>query len=274
MSTKDHDTDPSTPGAKQRLSEPHAPAAPVSPPSTAVDGPGQTEIQGVRPGTDPGVAPPAQPRAAPAQPMGIVVPSPSAPPGKPNDSVDLLLEGIPEEALDRSRNIPQTDGQASAVYHAQHGVRAARTPIADEPKVVVERPASVPTVRLQRPKVSKAGARLDEASRLGPQDVTVVTGPPMGSRLTMAIAAGLLVVVAIFALLKATSETRLASATTAAAPSPTPSAPPAAVAPPRADTRIPAATAAPRVEFGPGPTAPVAAAERPSPSPVASGSAA
>ncbi|MDP9035867.1 MAG: hypothetical protein M3O50_13785 [Myxococcota bacterium] len=266
MSTKDHDTDPSTPGAKQRLSEPHVPVAPVSAeddavPSAAAEALRQTETQGLRPGTDPGVAPPAQPRAPPAQPMGIVVPPPSAPHGAANDSVDLLLDGIPEDALDRSKNTPQTDGQASAVYHTQHGVRAARTAIVDEPKVVIQRPASVPTVRLQRRKASTAGTQLREESHPGPQDVTVVTGPPMGSRLTMAIAAGLLVVVVIFVLLKSTSEARLAGATTAAAPTAIANAPPAAIPTAKTEARIPTPTAAPVVTLRPIPATATAVPE-------------
>ncbi len=268
MSTKDHDTDPSTPGAKQRVSDPRTVVAIPN------DGepPPSIETPSLRPSTNPGVGPPPEPRPAPAHPMGIVVPPPSVPPRKSNDSVDLLLDGIPEEQLDRARTMPQTDGQASAVYHAQHGVRSAQTSVADEPKVVVERPELVPTVRVRRANLPKEhpAAPPKVASLIGTEEVTVISGPPMRSRLVMAILAGLLVVFGIFVLLRTTSDSRLAGATTSPASSGAPYKPSPAPAPSGVPVVGSSARTTPAPDLRPSATVAAASAAEPLPPALAS----
>jgi hypothetical protein len=243
MTTKEHDTDPSTPSArrpnKMRSSAPPPPAD-----------------------TDPGLAPPPVQTDPPSVPLGIKVPSTRPPPieadsaeaapvglatnedaqkGLKKDSVELLLEGMAELRLDRSRTTPQTDGQASASYHAEHEVRALERPPPepDQPKVLLEQPPTV-TVRLVR------GASL----RPGEADPTWIRPEQTLRRVFLALAAGLAVVIAIFVWLQASSRSDERAQESAAKPGA--ALPPAANAPPvvppsgpvAAPLEAPAATAA------------------------------
>jgi len=134
--------------------------------------------------------------------------------GRPNDSVDVLLEGIPGgPPQGRARTAPQSDGQASAAYHAQHAVRPAQTSPDELPKVLVDRPQPGPTLRLDRAKLIEeapelfGGAAGDVAgAAAGAQEremePTVVAPPAMGPRIVVAIAAGVVVVMALFVGLK------------------------------------------------------------------------
>jgi hypothetical protein len=192
MTTKDHDTDPSTPRARRPLKA----RASASPAPAAVD-------------TDPGLAPPPEPSAAPDRPLGIRVPAPSVRPPSPTepgetapsakkDSVELLLEGMAEQRLDLSKTTPQTDGQASASYHAEHNVRAAgRSPPEDEPKVLFGQPPTPVTVRLSRPPAAHVPA--------GASDATVVMRLYTVRGLLFALSAGIAVVLAIFLGLQVTA---------------------------------------------------------------------
>ena len=158
MGTDKEDTDPSSPSALRPNSQPGlgAAVAHALPDPT----PGQ-------PTTDPGLGPPsaAPPPVSARRPMAVTVPAPSvrprpgpsaitppeltpiaAPvsmtPTPTKDSVELLLEGMAGPRPDRRKTTPQSDGEASAAYHAEHRVRRARTSEPAGPKVVVERPAA------------------------------------------------------------------------------------------------------------------------------------
>lgn len=143
--------------------------------------------------------------------------------GRPNDSVDVLLEGIPGGPPQaRARTSPQSDGQASAAYHAEHAVRPAQTSPDELPKVVVDRAQPGPTLRLQRAKLVEAAAvglpvetigdaagdaGADAAGDVGgaqerAMEPTVVAPPAMGPRIVVATAAGVIVVLALFVGLK------------------------------------------------------------------------
>jgi hypothetical protein len=173
--------------------------------------------------------------------MGLVVPAASR--VKPNkNSVELLLEGMQEPQPERPKTTPQTDGQASASYHAEHGVRPARTSPDDEPKVVVERAPLVPTTRIDRAKMQQAIDHADALRR------SIEPPPPipqqMAPRVVAAIVAGMTVVVGLFLVLRFTMGSResprpaIASPPTqgatvvATAPSPLPSITAAAPSPP------------------------------------------
>lgn len=209
MTTKEHDTDPSTPSAR-RPSKMRS----ITPPP---------------PDTDPGLAPPNLETEPPSVPLGIKVPSNRPPPlvdtldaplpvglatnedaakGAKKDSVEILLDGMAELRLDRSRTTPQTAGQASASYHAEHEVRAIErpAPAADQPKVLLEQPTTV-TVRLMRGSV-----------RPGEADPTWIRPRQTLRRVLVALAAGFAVVVAIFIWLSMAS--RSADRQEAAAPKP------------------------------------------------------
>jgi hypothetical protein len=184
--TKDDDTDPSTPTAR-RSSHPAA-----------------------HEGTDPGVGDPVtEPVAIPNRPLGIVVPgpglstmTPTPPPSaaqqailKNKDSVEILLDGMTDQRLDRTRTTPQSDGQASAAYHAAHAPHAPGPvpPNDDVPKVLLDRPLTPTAVS---PRQSPAPVRA--------QGVESTAVPParLGMRVVLAAAAGLLVAVAVFLVLE------------------------------------------------------------------------
>jgi hypothetical protein len=226
MATNDNDTDPSTPSARRSTgtgAEEAGAPGPASVPasvSVSVSSPrprGLNDTQplavvphpatpaaGGRPSTHPGLGPPPPrldgveapdvgvPREAPARPMGIVVPV--AAPDAKKDSVELLLDGITGPQPERTKTMPQTDGQAAASYHARHDVRPARTSPDDEPKVVVERPILPPTVRIDRTQIPAPDPAMSRAAA----ESTVVVPPQMGPRVVLAVIAGLLVVLGLF----------------------------------------------------------------------------
>jgi hypothetical protein len=184
--TKDDDTDPSTPTAR-RSSNP-----------------------AVHEGTDPGVGDPVtEPVAIPNRPLGIVVPgpglstmTPTPPPSaaqqailKNKDSVEILLEGMTDQRLERTRTTPQSDGQASAAYHAAHAPHAPGPvpPNDDGPKVVLDRPLTPTAVS---PRQSPAPVRAQAV------ESTVVPPGRLGRRVAVAAAAGLLVAAAVFLVLE------------------------------------------------------------------------
>jgi len=106
---------------------------------------------------------PLAPVAAPATPAPTgtaAAVSATAPAGPKKDSVELLLDGMPTVQPQPPRTTPQTAGQSSAAYHAEHAVRPAHTSPDDVPKVVVERPHQHQTVRLDRARLQ---AVIDQA---------------------------------------------------------------------------------------------------------------
>ncbi|HEX4448648.1 MAG TPA: hypothetical protein VH044_18020, partial [Polyangiaceae bacterium] len=149
MGTNKDDTDPSSPSAL-RPRTPHVEA-----------------LGSTKPTTDPGLGPPSVSAVASGRRSPVSVPPPSLrhahgpnaitppdltpiappPPGLPSsfsssmpssskDSVELLLEGMAGPRPDRRKTKPQSDGEASAVYHAEHGLRRARNSSEPGPKVV------------------------------------------------------------------------------------------------------------------------------------------
>lgn len=252
MTTQNHDTDPSTPGAK-RLSEPRTPRAAAvglddvgQPFEEDVAGAGRTSASRSRPTTDPGIAPPPGPLPVPRHPMGIIVPPAVA---RANDSVDVLLDGISREQPEPARALPETQGQSAAAYHGEHTLRAARTSPIEEAKVVIDPatpPETAPVVRF---------TALPDADPRAWGETTAVRPQPLGSRVFIAIAAGVGVVSVIFVTLQRTSSTmgtappvRLPNAAIAAVPATNlaPAVPsPAPAFPPAAPAAAPAAPAAP-----------------------------
>src|SRR5258708_15302104 len=146
MTMSDKDTDPSTP---QAMRPPEGVAEAASPASAS----GSARLRECT--TDPGLGP-GSGRVSSAPPRGIVVPPPTprSPPGAGSpsadadawapslpkkDSVELLLDGMTGPRPDRTKTMPQSDGEAAAAYHAQHGLHAAGTARDGGPKVLVER---------------------------------------------------------------------------------------------------------------------------------------
>jgi hypothetical protein len=185
------DTDPSSPEAirGQASTEPAAP-------------PGAPQAS-----TDPGLGPPSQPaipatfmqtqrmQPVPPRPLNIVVPA-SSPVQPKKDSVELLLDGMAGPQLERPKTTPQSDGQAAAAYHAQHGVRPAHTSPDLEPKVVVERPALPQTMKVDRAVVQKAIDMADARRRA--LEATAVAPQRVAPRLIVAVVSGLVVVLGLF----------------------------------------------------------------------------
>jgi hypothetical protein len=186
LSTNEDDTDPSTPTARRS----NRPAAPE--------------------GTDPGIGEPVTgPVAVPTRPLGIVVPgpgistmTPTPPPTlaqqallKKKDSVEILLEGMTDQRLERTRTTPQSDGQASAAYHSEHEPRVAeKAPKDDVPKVLLDRPLTPTSVSAR---LSPAPARAYSA------DATVFVPPQrLGFRVVVAAVLGLVVAGLVFGLLE------------------------------------------------------------------------
>lgn len=246
MGTNDQDTDPSTPAALGV-----APTDPTPTPAAA------------KASTDPGIGPPSQPeiatlkmparRTPPMGPMGIVVPASSA--VKPHkDSIELLLEGMQGPQPERPKTTPQTDGQASAAYHAEHLVRPARTSPDEEPKVVVERPHQPPTTRIDRSTV-QAIVEQAEAERRA-MEATAVLPQQVAPRVIVAVVAGLVVVLGLFVVLKlATGDDKgsrsaapPATGTAMALPATAVAPPPATAMPPSPATTTAVVPANPPVE--------------------------
>jgi hypothetical protein len=227
MTTKEQDTDPSTPGAMRGL----APTDPTPAPVAA----------SLHVSTDPGVGPPSQPPMASAvpvhrtPPMGIVVPASSQVKPK-KDSVELLLDGMQGPQPERPKTMPATDGQSSASYHAEHMVRPARTSPDEEPKVVVERPLQAPTTRIDRAKVQAVIEAADARRRA--MEATAVLPQQVAPRVIVAIVAGVVVVLGLFVVLRLAMGGH-ASTTAATAPAASTPAVAVAVAPP---TPVPTAS--------------------------------
>lgn len=221
MGTDKEDTDPSSPSALRPNSQPGlgAAVAHVLPDPT----PGQ-------PTTDPGLGPPSSaPPPSARRPMAVTVPAPSvrprpgpsaitppeltpiaAPvsmtPSPTKDSVELLLEGMAGPRPDRRKTTPQSDGEASAAYHAEHLVRRARTSEPAGPKVVVERPG-VPSERTTPNERNERAASPGAAK--GPRESrealsTFVPARVLRRRVAMAIVAGILIVLLSFMALRLT----------------------------------------------------------------------
>lgn len=147
MATKDHDTDPSTPSARRS-----------GPPGRA--------------DTDPGVAPPSGRPGPGSEGRRVVVPAPGVAVGgsrasgdavpdalQRKDSVELLLEGMSGPRPDRPKTTPQTGGEASAAYHAEHSLHAGHRAVGAEPKVLVERlvtPRAIPVAVRERGLAARA----------------------------------------------------------------------------------------------------------------------
>jgi hypothetical protein len=192
MTTQEYDTDPSTPGAK-RLSDPRSAAV-----ESLEDpqGSGPEDVGAVspraRPTTDPGIAPPAEPLPVTGEPMGIVVPPVVR---TSNDSVDVLLEGIRREQSGRG-GTAQTDGHKAAAYHGEHRLHAAHAAARVEPSVLVERPILEQTVRIR---MSGSKVWLPDADARDATQPTAVGTRSMMLRMALAVCAGVVVVVALFA---------------------------------------------------------------------------
>ena len=214
MGTDSEDTDPSSPSALRPNSQGGIAAAGVLP-----------DPPSGQPTTDPGLGPGAAPApSSNRRPMGVTVPAPSvrprpgpsaitppeitpiaAPltPRPPNakDSVELLLEGMAGPRPERRKTTgPQSDGEASAAYHAEHGVRRARTSDPAGPKVVVDRPVPGMVLREQRPSpaLSKPAGR-DAVSTFVPARV-------IRRRAAMALVAGVLIVLLSFMAMRLTGK--------------------------------------------------------------------
>ena len=202
MGTNNKDTDPSSPGAL-RPRTPHIEA-----------------LASTKPTTDPGLGPPSVSTAAPARRSPVSVPPPSmrhahgpnaitppdltpiAPPASATsssmpssikDSVELLLEGMAGPRPDRRKTKPQSDGEASAVYHAEHGLRRARNSSEPGPKVVVERAPPVTSTTERTPIVPRASA---PGSREALS--TFVPGRVLRRRVAVALVAAVLIVLLSF----------------------------------------------------------------------------
>jgi hypothetical protein len=198
--------------------------------------------------------------------MGIVVPAAAVHPGK-KDSVEVLLDGMTTPQPPRTKTMPQTDGEASASYHARHDVRAARTSPDDEPKVIVDRPgqpptalelaATVPALAAERERPENTAQRNVREKRAAAARLPTAELPPrLGPRIALAGAAGMLVVLFLFVALAALRANRPAE-------EPAPS---ALTAPPEP----PAATLTARAPAPPAPTAAGEAVSSSTAAPVAS----
>jgi hypothetical protein len=119
-------------------------------------------------------------------------------PSSSKDSVELLLEGMAGPRPDRRKTKPQSDGEASAVYHAEHGLRRARNSSEPGPKVVVERAASAaaPAPTPVLPRAAAPGSR--EALS------TFVPARVLRRRVAVALVAGVLIVLLSFVGLRLT----------------------------------------------------------------------
>jgi hypothetical protein len=207
-SKEQQSTDPSTPSAL-RARAATDPTPSMLPPSPHVP-------------TEPGLGPDSRGRTASTPPgpstppPGIVVPAAS--PVKTNkNSVELLLDGMQGPQPERPKTTPQTDGQASASYHAEHGVHPARTSPDQEPKVVVERPQLVPTTRIDRVTRQTAIDHADAQRRT--METSGASPHSMAPRVIAALVAGMTVVVGLFLVLRLAADARQPSPPVGSSPS-------------------------------------------------------
>jgi hypothetical protein len=292
MGTDKEDTDPSSPSALRPRVPDFAGTASAFDSEADADG-------GDKPTTDPGLGPAISSGTSPRSGSGshrssrrasVSVPPPSlrhssassaitppdltpiaaplsAAPSAAKDSVELLLEGMAGPRPDRRKTMPQSDGEAAAAYHAEHGVRRARTSSEPGPKVVVERPQNTfPTERkraLAAPPVARVPAGLPGSKEALS---TFVPARALRRRVALAVVAGLLIVLLSFMALRLTAKRPGALApapgtTTVAATAQAQGERPASVEPPSAATPEPAAGSPDSVMQEPsGPGAPQAAA--------------
>jgi hypothetical protein len=117
----------------------------------------------------------------------------SSMPSSIKDSVELLLEGMAGPRPDRRKTKPQSDGEASAVYHAEHGLRRARNSSEPGPKVVVERAPPVASTTERTP-VAPKGAAPGSREALS----TFVPGRVLRRRMAVALVAAVLIVLLSF----------------------------------------------------------------------------
>jgi hypothetical protein len=242
MPTKDEDTDPSTPIARRSPETMRVSGSPSDRPiSDTNPGVGEPVTLASRPPAKPlGIVvpspsqppspsrslTPSQPQAPPMPPTAAGSPTPSRPPTRPvdspampghrKDSVELLLDGMGEPHLDRPKTTPQSDGQSSASYHAQHSVHASDPPVpADSPKVLLERPDAETDESREFSSTSSVRQPTGQ-SRFNTTEVALATPVPLTRRLLAAAGLGTLVAVLAFAVLQRT--THHATAETAAGP--------------------------------------------------------
>ncbi len=219
MASQKEDTDPSTPASRRSQS------SPAGQPASRKGASREPEnAKGIRPTTERGLGGPDSGSGSSGpqsfgRPMGVVVPPPSGrgpnavtPVGvatlsasaalaasatRPKDSVELLLEGMAGPRPDRTKTTPQSAGEASAAYHAKHGVHPAQTLSEPGPTVVVERerPSSAPPEPKAAPVVKPSQ---DSVS-------TEIPPRPLSRRVAMAVLAALLIVLASFVVLDLSS---------------------------------------------------------------------
>jgi hypothetical protein len=286
MGTDKEDTDPSSPTAL-RISGFGLPSAKAE--AATVDFPSSG-----KPTTDPGLGP--RPPSDPPAPLGtgrshgVIVPPPSdrPPPYNPNaitppefkplarsprsssspnpqkDSVELLLEGMAGPRPERRKTTPQSDGEASASYHAEHGLRPARSSSEPGPKVVVERPVPTAAPSRPRPVITVPGRAQPAGSREALS--TFVPGRVLRRRVAMAVMAGILIVLLLFMGLRLSEDRHAAASppsgpTVAAAPLPVPTPPspatPVAPSPTASSASVASQPAAPSPVEGPASVEPV-----------------
>jgi predicted lipid-binding transport protein (Tim44 family) len=176
--------------------------------------------------------------------------TPDPPPEAPKkDSVELLLEGMGEQRLDRPKTTPQSDGEASATYHTEHTVHPSEHPSPEDPAtVLLDRPQTPTAIQLRRSlRAPPHGSKNRETA------ATMLTPSRVGRRMLVAAMAGIMVVVAFFLVLELAIRRMPIAATPFAAPaaqvapppvpSAAPAAPPAAVESPAAPISNPPAEA-------------------------------
>ncbi len=129
----------------------------------------------------------------------------SSTPSTLKDSVELLLEGMAGPRPDRRKTTPQSDGEASAAYHAEHDLRRARNASEPRPKVMVERTAGLAAVSRERP-ASPGQATASVGSREALS--TFVPARVLRRRVAMAVVAGVLIVLLSFMALRLTGRGR------------------------------------------------------------------
>ncbi len=268
MGTNNEDTDPSSPRALR----------PPAPPLAAASHETATQTTSKQPTTDPGLGPPssgasggseARGPVSPPRRTAVTVPPPSSrlrpgpsaitppdltpisaptsssssvfsPAPSTKDSVELLLEGMAGPRPDRRKTKPQSDGEASAAYHAEHGVRRARAPSQPDAKVVVERTPSTAAPALAD---TVPGSPDSPGFPLGSREAlsTFVPARVLRRRVALAIVAGALLVLISFVGFRLGGHrpppvpAAASIATTAAAPA-SPAPPPPVTAAPEAET--------------------------------------
>jgi hypothetical protein len=116
----------------------------------------------------------------------------------------------------------QSDGEASAAYHAEHGLRRARTTSEPGPKVVVEKSPSLGAVSRERPPTVRPKPLAASREALS----TFVPARVLRRRTAMAVLAGTLLVLLLFVGMKMTAKPHGSAASapyaTGAAPLPPP----------------------------------------------------